>query len=118
MLSNYIYTYACSYCYASLLDNNFVNFLVVAHSGVVSELLYGHLPFITVVKLPKFNHNSDLINNLRAVRRLTKSGLEHTRLDLLNTDWSFITETSNVNEDYDTFIDNIVTSFNYRLPIT
>ena len=82
------------------------------------EQLSGHLPIITVVELPKFYHNSDLHNNLKAVRLLTKSVLEHTRLDLLNTDCSFITITSNVNEDYDTFVDNIVTSFNYRLPIT
>ena len=94
---------------ASLLDNNFVNFPVVARSVVMSEQLSGHLPIITVVELLKFNHNSDLDNNLRAVRRLTKNGLEHTRLDLLNTDCSFITITSNVSEDYDTFIDNVVT---------
>ena len=98
----YIPTHAVT-ANVSILNNKFVNFPVIVHSGVVLEQLSGHLSVITIVELPKFNHNSDLNNNLRAVRRLTKNGFEHTHLDLLNTGWSFITETSNVNEDNDKF---------------
>ena len=102
---------------ASLIDNIFSNFPNVICSGVISEQLSDHLPVFSIFDLKQPPTNTCANNNTTAVRPITKVGLDLASNDLKNEDWSFITSSSNIEDDYNTFINIITNTFNYRLPI-
>ncbi len=104
---------------ASLIDNIFANFPTVLHSGVITEQFSKHLPVFALYKLPDpiIGIVRNINTSYKTVRYLTKSGIELSRQDLLQSDWSFITDTSCVDDDYNTFINIIINTFDRRLPL-
>ncbi len=101
---------------ATLIDNIFANFATTLYSGVIAEQLSDHLPILAVFELPCIN-TLTTNGNVKSKRIVTNKGSEKVRADLLKADWSFITDFSEVEHDYNIFIDIIVNICNHRLPI-
>ena len=101
----------------SLLDHIFVTAPKILYSSVIAEKFSNHLSFFTIAELPEINAiiNKHIIS--RSVQHISTEGVNLVRQNLAKTNWSFITESSDIESDYNIFCEKLVNIFDHRLLI-
>jgi hypothetical protein len=104
---------------ATLIDNIFINNPYYMKSGLLFADISDHLPIFTVFKRPTSTQDKHVLNN-----KLTRLYFRNYSLHnvnkfthiLENCSWNFISENSDVNEDYYKFLTLFLTKFNICFP--
>ena len=92
---------------AALIGNIFINSPTMLNSGLILSNIYDDQPILALLDIPICKSLSPLKPKptqsfLR--RQMKTSNIANLEHNLLNTDWTFINNYSNVNDDYDKFI--------------
>jgi hypothetical protein len=101
---------------ATLIDNIFINNPLTIKSGLVLADISDHLPVFAVFdKCFKKNLLPDN-NESKSYRNFSSFNVNKFSNMLGNCDWDFITEHSDINEDYKLFLTQFLNKFNLCFP--
>ena len=100
----------------SLLDHIFVNAPKFFYSGIIAKKFSDHLPVFTIIELTQIN---TIINKhiISSVQHVSREGVNLARQYLAKINWSFITESSDIESAYNTFSEKLVNVFDHRIPV-
>ncbi len=102
---------------ATLLDHMYCNFEHVAASGVVTDVISDHrLTYVSVGLPSSVDNNCNEICH-KTFRPINKRSLDCLRRSLRAQDWSFISDTSDVNQDYDELVSILTVKLDTFLPV-
>ena len=88
----------------TITDHVFCYFIHIASSGVINETISDHLPIFISVNLQTPESMPSKNSCYVSVRPLNRKGIASLRASLSGQDWSFITETSDINHDYEKLV--------------
>ena len=102
---------------AILIDNIFINNPLFSNAGLLNVDISDHLPIFAI--LDKFSHVQDkcatITNNASSPslkRNFRPNNVNNFSIELQNCTWDFVTEQSDVNEDYSNFLTLFLNKFN------
>jgi hypothetical protein len=102
---------------STIIDHIFSNFVHVVSSGVFNNTISDHFPIFISVNLQSVKSASSIDTHYIVFRPLSSKGVSSLRNSLSRHDWSFITNTSNVNLDYDNLVSVITNKIDTYLPV-
>lgn len=101
----------------SLIDNIFTNSNCNLNSGIILSDLSDHFPVFCVLDIDfKYDLNKTKSEKFVSRRLTTKKHINNLNSHLRAISWNFITEHSNINDDYDAFIDIFCKNFEKSCP--
>ncbi len=102
---------------ATLIDNIFCNNPDIVNAGIILCDISDHFPVFSVLGL-KRNQSQHITNKPTKMNRIYSSkNVDKFNAALLNTNWDFITDDSDINTDYNDFLLKFRENFNYCLPL-